>query len=194
MATDACKAKNEERIKGGLGGFFGTFFWRTDLADLEVEVNKVGWSTVDWTIQYLELLAWAFNEYLALKILKGKRTIAFCDNQNVESWITKSVTLARPFNTLLALLTDRETAEGAWAQSRRQAARYILHLEWVGTKDNTIADALSRGDIKSITIKDGRFPVVTPDWQPFLKDWLALDRKHGALAKTSYASDFISFG
>ena len=180
-ATDACTG-------GGIGAFFDGRLLAHTWAEVETWNDPLApkRDTPSWDINYMELYAVDIAIQKWAGCLRGCSVIARTDNSSVHSWLKKLKVKTR--NPAVSKLLQRIC---------RRLAEFDLHVipEWLDTKANILADALSRGKYDRFSYQGREFLKARDQWLASPDTYL---RKHDSddwqLAPEIFDSLDLEFG
>ena len=125
-------------LTGGVGGFFGRDYFSHSIEQLKPYlIHCEGWSAFpEVNIAWLELLAACIAVYIVAPRFPGTIINLYSDNTNTVAWLTNR----RPNNPYICALI-------AAIERVKYDTAIKISTHYISTKDNSLADQLSRGDI-----------------------------------------------
>ena len=149
-ATDACTG-------GGIGAFFDGRLLAHSWKEIETWDDPLApkRDTPSWDINYMELYAVDIAIHKWAACLRGCSIVARTDNTSVYSWLKKLKVKAR--NPAISKLLQRICS---------RLAEFDLNVipEWLDTKANILADALSRGNYDRFSYQGREFLDAKAQW------------------------------
>ena len=125
-------------LTGGVGGFFGRYYFSHSIVQLKPYlIHCDGWDSFpEVNIAWFELLAACIAIYIVAPRFAGTIINLYSDNTNTVAWLTNR----RPDNPYICALI-------AAIERVKYDTAIKISTHYISTKDNSLADRLSRGDI-----------------------------------------------
>ena len=128
--TDACRSL--QKLTGGAGAVFGHRFQFFKFTEEEIT-----WLTI-MDLEALTLILWLHTLCMVCpKLISGKHFLSWCDNDNVVKAVQANKSNRPTLAFTIEILHDLQCRFS-----------FDLELQWVDTKSNRLADALSRNEIR----------------------------------------------